>query len=90
MLTPKELFLQDERKCKALTALLKSDLFEEALVYTLADVASSNPTAEQMRGINYFVDRLVNFPDKEKETENTIAAPRLTPPELLVPDKGKK
>lgn len=84
---PKNLFLESEDRCKAHNSIVKSDAYEEALVYALADVASVNPTNEQMKGINYFVDVFTHLAQKDEEREDAIAMPRLIPPEQLVPPK---
>lgn len=84
---PKNLFLESEDRCKAHSAIVKSDAYEVALIYALADVAAVNPTAEQMKGINYFIDVFTHLAEKDEERQDTFAAPRLIPPEQLVPAK---
>ena len=84
---PKDLFLESEDRRKAHFAIVKSEAFEEAVVFAMADYASDNPTAEQLTGVNRFLDRFIHLAEKEEERVSPFAAPRLTPPELLVPEK---
>lgn len=84
---PKNLFLESKDRCKVHDAIVKSDAYETAIVYAMADVAAANPTAEQMKGINYFIDVFTHLAEKDTEREDTFAAPRLIPPEQLVPTK---
>lgn len=82
---PKNLFLASKDKCRLHLALVKSDAFEEAVIYAMADYACDNPSAEQLTGVNRFLDRFVHLAEKDEERESPFAAPRLIPPELLVP-----
>jgi len=83
----KTLFLENDELRKAHIAIVNSDAFEVGVVYALADYAADNPTAEQLAGVGRFLDRFRNLANKDEERENTFAAPRLIPPELLVPEK---
>lgn len=90
MPAPKNLFLEDKERCQAHTALVHSDAFEIGLTYALADYACDSPTQEQLQGVQRFLDRFKNLAQKDEERTSPFAAPRLTPPEQLVPEKGKK
>lgn len=83
MPAPKNLFLESKDKCRAHLAIVKSDAFEEAVVFALADYAADNPTREQLTGANAFLDRFIHLAEKDEERKNIYAAPRLIPPEQL-------
>jgi hypothetical protein len=83
MPAPKNLFLQSKDKCRLHLALVKSDAFDEACVYAMADYAADTPTDEQMRGAQRFLDRFIHLAEPEEERPNPFASPRLTPPEQL-------
>lgn len=87
MPAPKNLFRESEDRCKVHSAIVKASAFEEAVTYALADVAAVNPTAEQMKGINYFIDVFTHLAERDDERQDAFAAPRLIPPEQLVPSK---
>lgn len=87
MPAPKNLFLASKDRARKHLAMVKSDEFEEAVIYAMADVACFNPTAEQLKGINHFLDRFVHLAEPDEERENVYAAPRLVPPELLGQEK---
>lgn len=87
MPAPKNLFLANHDKCRLHLALVKSDAFEEACVYAMADYAADNPSAEHLTGANRFLDRFLHLAEPDNERESPFAAPRLIPPELLVPEK---
>jgi hypothetical protein len=84
---PKKLFLESKDRCRVHSDIVNSDAFEESLVFALAEVSAINPSAEQMRGINYFIDVFTHLSEKDEEREDTFAAPRLIAPEQLVPTK---
>lgn len=90
MPTPKNIFLESKERCAKHNAFVKSDAFEEACVYAMADYAADNPTAEHLTGANRFLDRLIHLAEKEEERSSPFAAPRLIPPEQLVPENKKK
>lgn len=87
MPAPKNLFLESKDKCRSHLALVKSDAFEEAVIYAMADYACDSPTSEQLTGVNRFLDRFIHLAEKDEERTSPFAAPRLVPPELLVPEK---
>lgn len=86
MANPKLKFLEDKEKRKAHTALINSAAFEEGVIYAMADYASDCPSAEQLIGANRFLSRFIHLAESEEEPENTLSAPKLTPPEKLVPE----
>jgi len=89
MPAPKNLFLESKDKCRLHLALVKSDAFEEACVYAMADYAADAPTSEQLTGAQRFLHRFLHLAEPDEERANPFAAPRLIPPELLVPEINK-
>lgn len=83
---PKNQFLEDKDWCKAHFAIVKSEAFERAVTYALADLACDSPTKEELNGANKFIYRLTHLADAEEERPNPFGAPRLIPPEQLVPE----
>lgn len=60
-MAPKTQFLRQRDLVKASLAILKSDAFEQLMVYAKAEFASRNPNNEQMTGANEFERTLLNM-----------------------------
>lgn len=66
-MAPKDQFLRQTELVKASLAILKSDSFEQLMVYAKAEFASHNPTNEQMTGANTFERVLLDMVNRGGE-----------------------
>ena len=64
---PKRPIPAPDRLVKASLAILKSDSFEQLMVYAKAEFASHNPTNEQMTGANTFERVLLDMVNRGGE-----------------------
>ena len=87
MPAPKAVFLQSQDKRKAHTELVNPDAFEQGVIFALADYSADCPSSEQLLGVSRFLDRFIHLAEKDEERTDTYSAPRLIPPEMLVPTK---
>lgn len=71
-LNPKEMFLANEDQSKEFNTLAHSHTVQVALALAMTHFLQSNPTAEEVRGVNRFIPFFLNIGQRDE-------APTVTP-----------
>ena len=82
-LQPKVVFANNDPMAKAHRALLEIPAFQTAALYTLAELARMNLSADEMRGANKFLNTFEQLAEKTVESEVELLTPKLVPWEKL-------
>lgn len=88
--SPKDNFLKLESTSQAWRNVVRNDHTATALTYALSEYATSNPTAEQISGVQSFIKVLLGLAEPKSPARGAFPDKRLVPPSETLKGEDKK